>query len=170
MHTLALTLLEQWGIVCGIVFPTLGVGWSILSKWYRRAKLSITALPSYVQSQNRLADGFYEQYHMVVTIKNIGKEPIIVKAWGMIPTTGTGPLATEVTGLPAKLDPFESVTITQWDINVFLREPQQIYAIDASDKKWYASRKDTREAVVTAKQIIQQNAARTQTPPSSINP
>lgn len=151
--------LQDWGIIAAILFPIVGVVWYGFRHWRTRPRLKITAYPSYRQQREPFVDGFYDRHDMVITIK-AGPKPMVAEAWGMKPTKGSGPLVLEQTGLPVKLDAHESIEITEWNTEVFLREPSRIYAEDASGKKWRASRKHTREAVAAAKEVIEKNKAR----------
>lgn len=151
--------LQEWGIIAAIAFPIVGVIWYGLRHWKTRRRLQITAYPTYTQQAEPFADGFYERHDMVITIK-AGPKPMVAQAWGMEGTKGSGPLVLEQTGLPRKLDAYEPIEIAQWNAEAFLRDPSRIYAEEGSGKKWWASRKHTKEAVAAAKDVIGKNKGR----------
>ena len=152
--------LEQWGIVYGIFFSTLGVAWHIIRLWCNRLRLTIRVVRAYADSTTRYDDGYFQRWYLTVVVHNVSPGPVTVEHWGIDATKGKGPLVLEQTGLPANLSGYGKVEIDVLNPEIFEREPRVIYVQDGRGKRWKAKKKDVREAISAAQYAIEKNKTR----------
>jgi len=79
--------------------------------------------------------------------------PVTVQSWGVDVRKGSGPVVLEVTGLPAEIQPYHYIHITN-DLSLFARQQVLgIYVVTHGTKKWRVSKKNFRSLLSAIKSL-----------------
>lgn len=156
----------EWLGIYGAALSTVLALTAGIGKWRRRWRLKVTVSPGCERSLYPYRDGHHERHWLTLRIKNRSPQEVTVDAWEIDRLrAGSGPVVTEQTGLPARLEPYGQVEIVLWEPAFLVeRRPQRIYAVDARGRKWKMRRRAVEKAIADARDVIELNANREKKP------